>query len=124
MALGFEKKGIPMKEHLSFIIDYSLKAIETKYDNKKENKDDDADDDEDEEEEEDMENEEKKEKIAKNENKNIEQKKENKDNEEIKGEVKNGGDNDSYDEDEYSQNDNQIQSLENFLKTKIISNQK
>ena len=56
-----------MKEHLSFIIDYSLKAIETKYDNKKENKDDDADDDEDEEEEEDMENEEKKEKMAKNE---------------------------------------------------------
>ena len=95
---SIEKKGIPMKEHLSFIIDYSLKAIETKYDNKKENKDDDADDDEDEEEEEDMENEEKKEKIAKNENKNIEQKKENKDNAEIKGEVKNGGDNDSYDE--------------------------
>ena len=95
---SIEKKGIPMKEHLSFIIDYSLKAIETKYDNKKENKDDDADDDEDEEEEEDMENEEKREKIAKNENKNIEQKKENKDNEGIKGEVKNGGDNDSYDE--------------------------
>ena len=27
---SIEKKGIPMKEHLSFIIDYSLKAIETK----------------------------------------------------------------------------------------------
>ena len=39
-----------MKEHISFIFYYSLKGIETKYDNKKENKDDDVFDNEDEEE--------------------------------------------------------------------------
>ena len=32
---SIEKKGIPMKEHLSFIIDYSLKAIETKKEKEK-----------------------------------------------------------------------------------------
>ena len=36
---SIEKKGIPMKEHLSFIIDYSVKALENKNNNKEKNND-------------------------------------------------------------------------------------